>query len=258
MVSRWRRWLVVLSALSALGMAAATATLAGSARHVAKGAAWSTGGEPATATPHARYLPFVAKVSPTGSVVTVPVESRALRSSGPTHQDAFDPSGAGVYDLAREGVVEVSTKTDDYGHYDLVRTVMRAPIPEEGDIVGAAVVLKDVHAGWDTFHQPLPAPVLSIHPGMWTSDSWGDPPRLWSAYDASVVGRRDIEALYADADSAEALVVRLDPAWLRPGATLKLVARDSEDHIDLGEAYTDARTRWVAALSGAYLRLRVD
>jgi hypothetical protein len=200
----------------------------------------------------------VAKAGPGWEVVTVPLESLALRSAGPTHADAFDPSGGAVQEPAGEEVVQLSIKTDDYGYYDLERTVLRASLPQVTRILTAALVLEDVRTGWDTFYEPLPAPTINLHPGTWASADWAHSADLWAAYDGSVVGSCDTEPFYAAGSRRKRLAMELDPSWLRPGQALRLTMRDSQDHVDFRETYADNRTRWVVGLVGAHLRLTVE
>lgn len=254
-----RIWLAVLSVLAALGATmAATASIGVCGAKVDEASApvpfGPGGGVTTTVT---CYFPFIARGNSPWEVVTVPMETKALRSAGPTHAEAFDPSGAHLQGPPGEAYVQVSVKTDDYGFYDLERTAMRASIPDAVDVVTADVVLHDVRIGWDTFYKPLPAPTVTLHPGTWTTETWTDPAGLWAAYGARVLGRGDTEPLYDAGAKAEAFVIGLDPTWLRPGETVRLVMRDSQDHVDLREEHADNRTRWVVGLAGATLRLQV-
>jgi hypothetical protein len=255
-----RLWLAVASALAALGATlAATASLGvcGAAGDGILDPASSDLGRRVTATTYTRYLPFIAGARPPWEVVTVPIETKALRSTGPTHAEAFDPSGAHLRGPAGDGYVQVSIKTDDYGFYDLVRTAMRASIPEAVDVLTADVVLHDVRIGWDTFYEPLPAPTITLHPGTWARETWSDPAGLWAAYGARALGRGDTEPLYDAGAKVEAFAIGLDSTWLRPGETARLVMRDSQDHVDLREEHAGNRTRWVVGLAGATLRMKV-
>jgi hypothetical protein len=194
------------------------------------------------------YLPWVTKnYTPpvVQTVITVPMSEEnmgIISSQGDTHDEAFNIEGfsSGYY----EGYFEASIDPWDVGiYYQLERAYVEIPIPKDlpGEVITTCLNWRPRAHAYDSYYhdRPLPPPLVNFHIGTWGPQSLDnvDEATLWTAY-GDLVGQYDTTPVYNPEEwwTVERVCTPLD-INLQEGDVLRLAVRDSEDHINMREAY---------------------
>jgi hypothetical protein len=201
-------------------------------------------------TPITYIFPIVfssgASPAPTGAL-TVPVSLRWVQSTGEDHAEAYATTGVRA---SAGGWLNVNLETSTYGEYVIERSFAQASIPDLGSARVVSAGLSVVPCSeWHPLLDPLPAPVVSFHPGTWQGDVQAiNRAVLWQSYDEStVIGSYDASDIYGtdcELSSPDRVVIPLDPAYITSGSAFRLAVRDHEDDVDLRPAFAAHSRRW--------------
>jgi hypothetical protein len=192
------------------------------------------------------YLPWVTKnyTPPTvQTVITVPVSEGALGviwTMGDNHDEALNLKST----VRRGDGFSIRIEPWDIGiYYQLMRAYMEIPIPEvlPGEVITTCLNWRPTASASDSpYHdRPLPPPLVNFHVGTWGPQSLDNVGKatLWTAY-SDLVGQYDTTPVYNPEEwwTVERVCTPLDIS-LQEGDVLRLAVRDSEDHVDMREAY---------------------
>lgn len=216
------------------------------------------------------YMPLITHsvmTSPlvTTRVVTVPVETVvALNSWGPDHAAAFAPDGSGVFGDPGDWL-STYLAPNDYGGTYLSRSYLEAYLPVfQGELVSATLHLVPCTA-WDTLYPPLPPATVTVHAGSWSNRLSAVPAReLWGAWEEPALGQLattyDPPCWDRATETWAWREIPLPVEAVVPGSSLRLVLRDSEDHVDLRPTYPQgSRSVYHPPAAGpVYLKLWVE
>lgn len=216
------------------------------------------------------YFPLMMVGAPTPQDrdrITLPVERAVLVDSyGLTHAGAYDPSGGGIFSekMARTADVTYApngasvgaariTPRDINDDYYLTRSFYEMALPSfSGRVVSAHLEYQLVAEAVGGWFEPLPAPTVAFHIGTWETDDFErvNGRALWAAW-GEVVAAVDTTDWYVtevDPDrpfegrEGRWVEMSLVPELIISGGTLRLVMRDSEDHLNLRSEDHETRT----------------
>jgi hypothetical protein len=193
------------------------------------------------------YLPWVTKnyTPPTvQTVITVPVSEGTLASvftMGDDHDDALN-----LKEVVRRNDDDFQTRINHWDidiYYQLMRSYMEIPIPKDlpGEVITVCLNWRPLARGYpaNADRPSLPPPLVNFHLGTWGPQSLGDVGKatLWTAY-GDLVGQYDTTPVYNPEEwwTVERVCTPFN-VDIQEGDVLRLAVRDSEDHVDMREAY---------------------